>query len=64
MKTRDPSIVWLRPYVDPRKAESRTDAEWERIWRQRVKANEARRQKVNLFRPDEEVPAFLRLQAD
>lgn len=64
MSKKDPSIIWLRPYLDPRKAESRTDVEWERIWRQRVKANEARRERTNLFRPDEEVPAFLKLQAE
>jgi len=61
---RDPRVIWLKPYLDPRPIETRTDAEWERIFRARVQANIARRQKVNLFRPDEEVPAFLKLQAE
>lgn len=63
MSNKDPRVIWLPPYVSPHKAETRTDAEWERIFRQRVQANIARRQTVNLFRPDEEVPMFLRSQA-
>lgn len=60
---RDPNIFWLPPHVDPRRVEHRTDAEWEMIFKKRVRENEQRRAGMVLYKPDDELPAFLKRQA-
>jgi len=59
---KDPNILWLPHWVETRKSEHRSDAEWERIFRQGVRIRELRLRSQNIFRPDEEIPMYLRKQ--
>lgn len=63
---RDPRVIFLPPHVSPYADlpyVPPTDAQYEAMWRERVKANEERR-KIRAPVSEIFIPAFLRRQAD
>jgi hypothetical protein len=67
-RERDPVFKHVRPFVDPRL--NQIDPNIERIWRERVKANQARREaereeqkRFDAIAAEYDLPALLRRQA-